>query len=431
MKLSNLSRNFLLFAGVVFIAFVLVYTSLPLENASASITKVTHSDALVGTGCLFNSERLKRERIFTYNNEEDKPNLEMLSSYSLEDYLPAIGDQGDVGSCVGWATTYYGFTIIKRMEHGKDYPVFSPLSVFNRFSYFKGTDPCQNGAYIDECLNILVSKGSPFEKDYDKPNCSVDPSKKRFKDCLYNYERLQHNNATQIKLALANNNPVIIGMNVFSGGKGNNLNSRFLDSNGVVKMDNFRSNKHRVGGHALCVVGYDDEIGGGAFKIVNSWGKDWGKNGFFWLKYSDLEVVRCAYALIANEKVASVKSKFKTKNLAITNYNKKNMYVCLGYETETGVKTKGWYLIQAGQTRWIGVENRTSNEIYYMLMNENGNLFQAHSKIFQYPANPSRSFDYNNDQDAEVYNYFKIEPLNKKKTQYCKISGLSIPKLLE
>jgi hypothetical protein len=248
---------------------------------------------------------------------------------------------------------------------------------------------------------------------------------------LYNYERLQHNNATQIKLALANNNPVIIGMNVFSGGKGNNLNSRFLDSNGVVKMDNFRSNKYRVGGHALCVVGYDDEIGGGAFKIVNSWGRDWGNNGFFWLKYSDLEVVRCAYALIANEKVASVKSKFKTKNLAITNYNKKNMYVCLGYETESGVKTKGWYLIQAGQTRWIGVENRTSNEIYYMLMNENGNLFQAHSKNFQYPANPSRSFDYNNKQDADVYNYFKIEPLNKKKTQYCKISGSSIPKLLE
>jgi hypothetical protein len=107
------------------------------------------------------------------------------------------------------------------------------------------------------------------------------------------------------------------------------------------------------------------------------------------------------------------------------------MYVCLGYETESGVKTKGWYLIQAGQTRWIGVENRTSNEIYYMLMNENGNLFQAHSKNFQYPANPYRSFDYNNKQDADVYNYFKIEPLNKKKTQYCKISGSSIPKLLE
>jgi C1A family cysteine protease len=431
MKSSNLFRYFFLAGGVIFIAGVLIFTSLPLSKATSSLNKVVKKEAISGMGCLFNSERLKKETVFTYDQEENKTNLSMLSRYSLEEYLPEIGNQGDVGSCVGWATTYYGFTIIKRLEHGKDYPVFSPLSVFNRFSYFKGFNPCDNGAYIDECLSLLVSKGCPFEKDYDKPNCSVDPTRKRFNDCLFNFERLQHNNATQIKLALANNNPVIIGMNVFSGGKGNNLNSRFLDSNGVVKMDNFRSNKHRVGGHALCIVGYDDEVGGGAFKIANSWGKDWGKNGFFWLRYSDLEVVRCAYALIANEKVVSVKSKFKTKNLAITNYNKKNMYVCLGYETESGVKTKGWYLIQAGQTRWIGVENRTSNEIYYMLMNENGNLFQAHSNNFQYPANPSRSFDYNNKQDADVYNYFKIEPLNKKKTQYCKISGSSIPKLLE
>ena len=76
-------------------------------------------------------------------------------------------------------------------------------------------------------------------QDYDKPNCSVDASKIKYKDCLFDFQRLQENNAKQIKMALTNNNPVIVGMNVFDRGKGNNLNSRFLDSNGVVKMENF------------------------------------------------------------------------------------------------------------------------------------------------------------------------------------------------
>ena len=39
----------------------------------------------------------------------------LLKRYSLETYLPEIGDQGDVGSCVGWAATYYGLTIVKRI----------------------------------------------------------------------------------------------------------------------------------------------------------------------------------------------------------------------------------------------------------------------------------------------------------------------------
>jgi len=50
------------------------------------------------------------------------------------------------------------------------------------------------------------------------------------------------------------------------------------------------------GGHAIVVVGYDDNmkiknniIGGsestGAFQIRNSWGADWGQNGYGWLPY--------------------------------------------------------------------------------------------------------------------------------------------------
>ncbi|NQX86025.1 MAG: hypothetical protein HRT67_08985 [Flavobacteriaceae bacterium] len=33
--------------------------------------------------------------------------------------------------------------------------------------------------------------------------------------------------------------------------------------------------------HAMLVIGYSDDYN--AFKVVNSWGSDWGDNGFIWI----------------------------------------------------------------------------------------------------------------------------------------------------
>ena len=40
-------------------------------------------------------------------------------------------------------------------------------------------------------------------------------------------------------------------------------------------------------GHALCIVGYDDDKYGGAFEIINSWGSRWGNDGYMWIRYED------------------------------------------------------------------------------------------------------------------------------------------------
>lgn len=41
------------------------------------------------------------------------------------------------------------------------------------------------------------------------------------------------------------------------------------------------------GGHALCIVGYDDNKYGGSFKFLNSWGAKYGDNGYVWMPYAD------------------------------------------------------------------------------------------------------------------------------------------------
>jgi hypothetical protein len=50
----------------------------------------------------------------------------------------------------------------------------------------------------------------------------------------------------------------------------------------------------------MCVVGYDDNMYGGSFEIINSWGTWWGNNGYIWIKYDDFfEFTKYAYEMIA------------------------------------------------------------------------------------------------------------------------------------
>ena len=355
-----------------------------------------------------------------------------LTRYSLEAYLPEIGDQGDVGSCVGWATTYYGLTIVKRIEHGKDYPVFSPLSTYNRYCFFYHKNPCYGGSQIDGSLEVIKHYGSPLYASYALQNCAYDPDKTKYKDRLFDYERLQHMNYQQIKAALSTNRPVVIGLNVYAGGKGNSMNTKFLDSNGIIKIENFGSD-YAVAGHAMCIVGYDDNIGGGAFKLVNSWGKEWGKNGFCWLRYKDLKILRTAYSLIPNDLAQiTAETAFKTKVLRVYNSTPTGYFIALGLTNAQGEQhRRGWYFIPPGETKDIVISKRNSNTVYYALMNENGSIYN------QIPGNVSSNdgthfFDYvtkTEEKNANILEYAALFPKNRKKIESLTITGSAIPKI--
>lgn len=44
-------------------------------------------------------------------------------------------------------------------------------------------------------------------------------------------------------------------------------------------------------GHAMVIVAYDDNKYGGSYKILNSYGEDWGCDGYTWIKYKDLTLL--------------------------------------------------------------------------------------------------------------------------------------------
>jgi cathepsin L len=43
--------------------------------------------------------------------------------------------------------------------------------------------------------------------------------------------------------------------------------------------------------HAVLLIGWDDQKGGhGAWKLRNSWGRNWGESGYFWCGYGALDI---------------------------------------------------------------------------------------------------------------------------------------------
>jgi len=54
----------------------------------------------------------------------------------------------------------------------------------------------------------------------------------------------------------------------------NKINSPILTLDEKEKFDEWKN-----GSHAMCVIGYNDKIEGGAFRMLNNWGSNWDDNG--------------------------------------------------------------------------------------------------------------------------------------------------------
>jgi hypothetical protein len=58
------------------------------------------------------------------------------------------------------------------------------------------------------------------------------------------------------------------------------------NSDDVLSSHTTYNNVGQHAGHAMTIIGYDDNKGpNGAFQVVNSWGEVWGDNGYVWIDY--------------------------------------------------------------------------------------------------------------------------------------------------
>lgn len=203
-------------------------------------------------------------------------------SYDLSDYLPPVGSQGTQGSCVGWATGYYLKSLQENMEDESNGIIdadnlMSPAYIYNQI---KAGD-CQAGSSIQDALQLLFDEGVTDYSlmPYDENDCSTLPTQIQKQAALENriesFAYLDSNALLdQTKAFLNKGQPIVIAVaidNAYFGAR---------DDNG---LHIYRKFQNVDGAHAMLVVGYDDDLQ--AVKAVNSWGNDWGNDGFVWIDY--------------------------------------------------------------------------------------------------------------------------------------------------
>jgi len=244
------------------------------------------------------------------------------SSASLKKWCPSPKSQGQYGTCVGWSSTYAAMTIIEAQKNNWtdktkiNSNAFSPLFVYAQIK-MKTDDNCQYGTYINDALTILKDKGAAKYNDFNVDCASSIPSNLftlasnyKIKDFakLFDITDVSSIKIQTTKKSLSENKPVVIGMAVPSSfDYATDCWQPTEDPNGTY------------GGHAMCVIGYDDNKFGGAFEIQNSWGADWGNQGYIWVKYNDYSnFCKYAYELIEplnsnqnNNQEASLSGKVK------------------------------------------------------------------------------------------------------------------------
>jgi hypothetical protein len=242
------------------------------------------------------------------NNPNQRP---LPEAVSLLRYAPDRGNQGQQGSCVAWSCAYAAQTVLTAAATHQDpnQIKFSPSYLYNQIKI----EGCQ-GSYIQRAMESMTKNGGvPLNNfPYNDQTCDNEPSssdiQKGRQNTIHGFTRLTDGdnvnsiNVRAIKEHLANNGPVAIGMMV-----GQSFMQDMMGQE-VWRPTAADESGAGAGGHAMCVIGYDDNkaIGQdasgktvkGAFQIMNSWGGEWGKNGVAWVGYSDFKnYVREAYGI--------------------------------------------------------------------------------------------------------------------------------------
>jgi hypothetical protein len=185
-------------------------------------------------------------------------------------------------------------------------------------------------------------------------------------------------------------------------------------------LNSFENERENGGGHAMCIVAYNDTLQGGAFKIANSWGKDWGDKGFCWLKYSDLKYISMAFAMFGNfDHVKKSEGLFMTEKLEFLNSTDSLFFISLAYKTKNGTVSFGWFEVPVNFKKSIDISDRTSNEIFWTALNEKGQSINLNceNNCSSYPVLETGAYEWSTDKPEDGSKNFafkKIEPNNLK-----------------
>lgn len=233
-----------------------------------------------------NFDILKKE----LNAQNDKSAVNVSSSHDLTAIVPLPRTQGGLLSCVSWAVTYAALSAQEAKRRGwtprQENHTFSPSYSYN--SIVKGEN---EGTTIGETFRFVHNNGASTIKYFpiSTTDCATQPNDtQKAAAALYKGNRWGYvSGVDKFKEEISKGNPIVISIYTHPDFKS------ISQSNPV--FDVAQSSIIGLGRHAIALIGYDDSMGeNGAFKFINSWGANWGLNGYGWISYdliSNIKVV--------------------------------------------------------------------------------------------------------------------------------------------
>ena len=198
-------------------------------------------------------------------------------SYSLREHVVDILDQGSAGSCV--AQSVAQAIRIATLRDGAGWALPSRLWLYAKARQKGGYSLSDDsGCHIRDAFGAAKILGYPSEESWAYSDSRV------FEAPAWKHHRLAHDqrwndgyyrvapSAAAIKQAVSSGCPVVFGTPV---------DKAFVEYTGAI----WTYTGPTIGGHAMCIVGYDED---GA-DVVNSWGSEWGQNGYVSISWGSLE----------------------------------------------------------------------------------------------------------------------------------------------
>ena len=340
----------------------------------------------LSTGGILDPKEYQKAQVYEGLDESKNDLPEQIS---LLQFAPERKSQGQQGSCVAWSSAYAARSILESASTGENpnNTSFSPAFMYNQI----GLDGCQ-GSYIIRAMENLTKVGAvPFNAfPYDENDCTRQPNGSLINAAdqykMLGFTRLTGDESTQkldihaVKEHLAKDVPVVIGMMV--GGSF----MQQMQGQEIWHPQDEDYNMMGFGGHAMCVIGYDDRKEGGAFQIMNSWGSDWGSNGVGWVLYKDFKhFVREAYGLNPMPKQGSAIAENLACQVGLVNENKQ--YIPLQYNSQNVFENS--IAISKLSKFKIEVKNESPCYIYVFGQETDGSSYV----LFPYPSkqNPNKT----------------------------------------
>ena len=209
----------------------------------------------------------------------ERPGVEQFQDTDFRPLFDPPLDQGNSNSC-----TAHGISsAIRYRRKVENLPDFQPSRLFIYWNerLQEGTQNQDDGGVIRDGIISVAKYGAPQEVlwPFDLSKITVEPDQFSFDaalgDLVAEYQSVPVTKE-DVLTALSHNYPVVFGVTLYES-----FENDVTAQNGEVPMPS--QNEKVIGGHCMLIVGA--QISNAKFIVRNSWGTDWGDEGYCYIPF--------------------------------------------------------------------------------------------------------------------------------------------------